>query len=257
MDKELFKQACDRVIRKDNKTDLPGGIGTLGEKTLHSVLKLYIEPDASRHEIKVAGFVADIVSGDRITEIQTRSFNALRDKLTRFLEMSKVTVVYPVARTKWLVWIDEATGEVTKRRRSPKIGMPYEVFYELYQIKKLLAHPNLTVAVLLLELEEYRTLDGWSLDKKKGSTRYDRIPVDIAEELFIGGPEDYGKLIPPSLGAEFTVKDFRKASGLSLYVSGQAVNVLYSVGAVVRTGKKGNAYVYARKGHYHDADYIQ
>jgi hypothetical protein len=235
------------VIRKDSETDLPGGIGTLGEKTLHSVLKLYMEPDTSRHEIRVAGFVADIVSGDRIVEIQTRSFNALRDKLARFLAQTEVTIVYPVAQTKWLLWIDEATGELTKRRKSPKIGMPYEVFYELYRIKSLLTHPNLTIAVLLLELEEYRFLNGWSRDKKKGSSRYDRIPIDIAEELFIRGPDGYGKLIPPSLSADFTVKAFKAASGLSLYASGQALNVLYSVGAVVRTGKKGNAYVYARK----------
>jgi hypothetical protein len=244
MNKELFHQACNRVM---NKESLPsGGIGTLGEKTLHSVLKQYYEPDTACHEIKIGRYVADIVNENGVIEIQTRSFIALRQKLACFLEQSDVTVVYPVARTKWLFWIDEATGEVTKKRRSPKLGQPYEIFYELYQIRSLLAHPRLRLCVVLLELEEYRTLNGWSRDKKKGSTRYDRIPVDITGELCINTLSDYAKLIPEGLPDSLTVKDFKAASGLSLYASGLALSVLHTVGAVVRTGKKGNAYVYER-----------
>ncbi len=211
-------------------------------------MKLYFEPDQSRHEIKVGRYLADIGADDGVIEIQTRHFAALRQKLAYYLERTDVTVVYPVARTKWLLWISEATGEVTKKRRSPKLGQPYEIFYELYQIRTLLQHPRLRLCVVLLELEEYRTLNGWSRDKKKGSTRYDRIPVDIAEELYIGGPEDYLKLIPETLGSSFTVKDFKAASGLSLYASGLALSVLHTVGAAARTGKRGNAYVYERKG---------
>jgi hypothetical protein len=245
MDKGLFRQACGKVLNKENL--LSGGIGTLGEKTLHSVLKNYFEQEQSRHEIKVGRYVADIVTENGIIEIQTRQFSALRQKLACFLEQSDVTVVYPVAQTKWLLWIDEATGEITKKRRSPKLGQPYEIFYELYQIRTLLEHPRLRLCIVLLELEEYRTLNGWSRDKKKGSTRYDRIPVDIADEVCIDGPDDYIKLIPEALESSFTVKDFKSASGLSLYASGLALNVLHSVGVVVRTGKKGNAYVYERR----------
>lgn len=244
MDKARFKQACDKVINRGNPS--PGGIGTLGEKTLHSVLKNYLEPDEARHEVSVGRYVADIAAENGIVEIQTRRFNALRQKLAFFLEQSDVTVVYPVAETKWLIWIDEATGEVTKRRKSPKTGKPYEVFYELYSIRGLLRHPRLRLRIVMLELEEYRTLNGWSRDKRKGSTRYDRIPVDIAGELFINSADDYIKLIPEDLGNCFTVKDFKKATGLSLHAAGLALNVLHSVGAVVRTGKKGNAYVYER-----------
>lgn len=246
MDKELFTEACDRIIH-NKESYLSKGIGTLGEKTLHSVLKYYFEPDENRHEIKTAGFVADIATGNGITEIQTRQFIALRKKLECFLDQTEVTIVYPVAQTKWLLWIDETTGEVTKKRRSPKTGQPCEVFYELYQIRNMLSHPRLHLCIVLLELEEYRTLNGWSRDKKKGSTRYDRIPINIAEELYINNVDDYIKLIPETLKDSFTVKDFKAASGLSLNASGRALNVLYTVGAVVRTGKSGNAYVYARR----------
>lgn len=37
------------------------GIGTLGERSLHAVLKYWIEPDERRHEVKLpCGLVADI-----------------------------------------------------------------------------------------------------------------------------------------------------------------------------------------------------
>ena len=248
MDKALFFEACDLILSRDRETARQGGIGTLGEKTLHAVLKHYCEPDRRRHEIPVSGFVADIVSDSGIIEIQTRQFSKLRRKLECFLAQTDVTVVYPVARTKWLLWIDEATGAVTKKRKSPKVGQPHEALYELYQIRSLLTHPGLTLRIVLLELEEYRYLDGWSKDKKKGSTRCDRIPVDISGEVLLQSPADYAGLIPAALGGSFTVKDFKTASGLSLYASGLGLSVLNTVGAVVRTGKKGNAYVYERAG---------
>jgi hypothetical protein len=245
MDKKLFGEACERTIT-NKAACLSKGIGTLGEKTLHSVLKNYFGPDTACQERPLAGFVADILTDNGVVEIQTQNFDQLRKKLERFLELTDVTVVYPVARTKWLVWIDESTGETTKKRRSPKTGRPCEALYELYKIRSLLSSPRLRFCIVLLDLEEYRLLNGWSRDRKKGSERYDRIPVDIAGEVWIGGPRDYDKLIPEELKGDFTVKDFKKASGLSPYASGLALSVLYTVGAVVRTGKKGNAYVYER-----------
>ena len=246
MDQELFRQAVGRVPAAGGGERTPSGIGTLGEKTLHAVLKHYFEPDTARHEQPVAGYVADIVSDSRVTEIQTRNFDQLQRKLSCFLALTDVTVVYPVAQTKWLVWIDEATGEVTKKRRSPKTGKPYEVFRELYRIRQLLCHPRLSICVVLLELEEYRLLNGWSRDKKKGSSRYDRIPVTIEGDLTLSCPADYATLIPPTLGRNFNSQDFKSASGLTLPAAQTALNVLYAVGAVRRTGKRGNAFVYER-----------
>ncbi|MCL2509240.1 MAG: hypothetical protein FWF05_08705 [Oscillospiraceae bacterium] len=240
MDKELFYQACEKV---KNNSRTPNGIGTLGEKTLHAVLKHYFEPYAGSHEVKIEKYIADIVGENGIIEIQTGGFDKLRNKLTSFLEVSSVTVVYPVASTKWLVWIDES-GELTKRRKSPKKGNPCEIFFELYKIKPLLSHENLRLCVVMLDVEEYRVLDGWSKDKKKGSSRYERIPVGIVDEIHINGVSDYKRLIPENLPGEFTVRDFKKASGTSLRGAGLALNVLNDVGAVRREGKIGNAFVY-------------
>ncbi len=69
MDKQQFINACDKVIVNNKRSFPPGGIGTLGEKTLHSVLKNYFEPDESRHEVKIANYVADIAAENSIIEI--------------------------------------------------------------------------------------------------------------------------------------------------------------------------------------------
>jgi len=244
MDKLEFMQACDKVI---NIEKVRSGIGTLSEKTLHAVLKLYFEPDEGKHEIKVGSLVADIVNDTGIIEIQTRSFDKLRKKLEAFLLVSSVTVVYPIANAKWLLWIDKNTGEITKKRKSPKKGTPYEALYELYKIKALLPKDNLKLCIVMLDIEEYRYLNGWSEDGKKGSSRCDRIPIDIAAEIHIESIADYMKFIPEELPMQFTTKDYKKATGLSLSNAQTALNVLNYVSAVNRVGKKGNMYLYEKK----------
>jgi hypothetical protein len=243
MDKQLFLQACDEVIGQQQGLN---GIGTLGEKTLHSVLKSYYSPDHINHEIKVCGFVADICTGNEIIEIQTRSFDRLRRKLDAFLSFAPVTIVYPIHNTKWIRWVNPQTGEISPPRKSPKPGTPYQIFPELYKIKQYLLNPNLRIKIVMINLEEYRFLDGWSQDKKRGSTRSDRIPIELIYELEIEDKKGYQLLIPDRLDSEFTVKDYKKISGLSHTGAQTAVHVLNYVGAIQQIGKKGRAYLYSR-----------
>lgn len=220
------------------------GIGTLGEKTLHSVLKNYYEEHTENHEIKVGGYVADIVGENGIIEIQTRNFDKLRKKLTAFLEVCDVTIVYPVAQIKWLCWVDTKSGEITKKRKSNKKGIPHEIFHELYKIKEFLDNPRLKIIICMLELEEYRLLNGWSEDRKKGSTRSERIPVEIIDEIIIENIIDYKRLIPEGLTSGFSAKDFSMLTKLSINRAQTALNILNHVHAVNRISKKGNAYIY-------------
>ncbi len=243
MDKQLFLQACDEIIGQQQGLN---GIGTLGEKTVHSVLKYYLSPELLNHEIKVGGFVADICTGNEIIEIQTRNFDKLRRKLQAFLAFAPVTIAYPIPSTKWIRWVNPQTGEISPRRKSPKTGKPYSIFPELYKIKEYLIDPNLRIKILMIDLEEYRLLNGWSEDKKKGSTRSDRIPTELVEEFIIDDRDDYQQLIPEQLEEEFTVKDYKKASGVTLKVSQVALHVLNYVGAIEKAGKKGRSFVYRR-----------
>ena len=56
-DYEAFVNAKDKIIGKAHNNK---GIGTLSEKTLHAVLKLYYEPDEDKHEVAMSGYYADI-----------------------------------------------------------------------------------------------------------------------------------------------------------------------------------------------------
>ena len=84
----------------------------------------------------------------------------------------------------------------------------------------------------------------WSKDKKKGSSRYDRIPTQLVNEVEINCLEDYMQFVPYELDGEFTVKEFAKAAHIPAKLAGIVVNILYYIGTIDRTGKTGNSYLY-------------
>lgn len=240
-DTEAFEAAKKKIIGVDRQRI---GIGTLSEKTIHAILKNYYQPDEDKQEMPIENFVADIYSDGEIIEIQTRQFNRMRDKLKAFLPLYPVTIVYPIPREKWLVWIDEESGELSKKRKSPVKGNPYMAFPELYKIKMFLKDPNIRLKLVFLDIEEYRLLNGWSRDRKKGSSRYDRIPTELVEEIDINCIRDYMQFVPYELEGEFTSKEFAKAAHISVPLAQTVLNILYYVGTVTRTGKRGNQILY-------------
>lgn len=241
IDEMRFEMAKNRIIGIERERQ---GIGTLSEKTVHAVLKNYYAPDTDMHEIPIENFVADIFTGSEIIEIQTRSFNAMRRKLETFLKLYPVTIVYPIPHIKWLSWIDEESGETLPKRKSPKKGNPYQAFAELYKIRPYLTDSNLKFRFALIDIEEYRLLNGWSRDKKKGSERYDRIPVAFVEEVCIDRREDYMQFVPFEIAEPFTTKDFAKCAKIPVRLAGIVLLILTDLEIVERTGKQGNSYLY-------------
>lgn len=240
-DQMAFEDARKKIIGVDRQRL---SIGTLSEKTVHAILKNYYEPDEDKQEIPIDNYVADIYADGEIIEIQTRQLNKLRGKLSAFLPLYPVTVVYPIPREKWLIWIDEESGELSKKRKSPIKGNPYLAFPELYKIKMFLKNPNLRLRLVLLDIEEYRLLNGWSRDKKKGSSRFDRIPVALAEEVEINCLKDYMQFVPYELEGSFTSKEFAKAAHIPVSLAQTVLNILYHVETVTRVGKEGSQYLY-------------
>ena len=243
MDKKRFEEIRDAAVSSGREGR---SIGTYKEKTLHAILKDYYAPDKSMQEISVDGYVADIYTGQEIIEIQTANFNKMRAKLNCFLPNYPVTVVYPIARIKYLSWIDEATGECSKPRKSPVKGSVYRAFVELYKIKSILSQENLCLCFPLLAVEEYRLLNGWSQDKKKGSCRYDWIPRALLDEIRLEKPEDYLRLIPENLPEPFTALEFGKAVGEKKQIAGIVLHVLNYLNVLERCENRGRFYTYRR-----------
>lgn len=245
MDIEYFDLSRNLVLQR-RETAL-GGIGTLGEKTVHSTLKQYLSGDLSNQEIKIGKYYADVLADGHIFEIQTRQFHKLRSKLEFFLEEYPVTVVYPVTNYNFLRWVTPDTGEITPPKKSTRRGNPLQVFTELYQIRSFLSHPNFSLKIIQMDMEEYRLLDGYGKDKKKHATKCDKFPLKLIAEYDIETRKDYMLLLPPELPDTFTAKDFAKTAKIPLGPAQTALLLLTELEIVMRTGKRGNAYIYELK----------
>ena len=235
MDKESFERAKLKVLLKQND---PHGFGTLQEKTVHAVMKLAYEPDEDFHEVPVEGYIADIYRDGHITEIQNGNFGKLRPKLTAFLPLYPVTVVLPIPHFKWLIWMDEESGELSEKHKSPVTGNAYHAFPELYKIKTFLKEPNLSFAFPLIDMDEYRLLNGWSRNKKRGSSR------SLFDEIRVERTEDFMQFVPIDLQEPFTVTDFAKAAGIKRELAAEAVPILMYLDILKREGKRGREYLY-------------
>ncbi|MBQ8288587.1 MAG: hypothetical protein IJX76_07445 [Clostridia bacterium] len=220
------------------------GIGTLGEKTLHAVLKHFYQPDPAFHEQKIGSYFADIAKDGEIIEIQTRGLYRLKKKITAFLQKGyAVTVVHPVPRTRWIYWID-GEGNLSNRRKSPKTGHPFAAAPELASLDELVGTPGLTFVVLLLDVEDFRNLDGWGKDGKRGSTRFERMPVTYVEEIRLYEPEDWRRVFPDGLSSPFTAAQFYKKGGYPSRGGYYALKLFEKLGLVRRAGTKGKAFLY-------------
>ncbi|MCL2718234.1 MAG: hypothetical protein FWE14_05585 [Lachnospiraceae bacterium] len=241
MDEQRFNSAKEKIIGVNRERH---GIGTQSEKTVHAVLKHYYAPDEDMHEIYIDSFIADIYTGREIIEIQTSQMNRMRGKLASFLPQYPVTIVHPVPNQKWLSWVDKETGECSKLRKTPKTGSIYHVFEELYRIKYFLNHENIRLCFPFIDIEEYRLLNGWSYDKKRGSHRFDRIPVALCDEVRIDCKEDYLQFIPYDLPEPFTSRDLAKAVKVNGKYAWFTLNILHHLGVVEQVGKKGRCFLY-------------
>ncbi|BBF44629.1 hypothetical protein lbkm_3355 [Lachnospiraceae bacterium KM106-2] len=234
------------ATKEKQEREEKNGIGTYKEKTVHAVLKQYYEPDEAYQEQRIGGYVADICRDGHIIEIQTRSFYRLKDKLEAFLALGDVTVVYPIPYMKWVIWLKDAQSkEEVSRRKSPKKGSVYDVMRELYGIKTYLSHPNFHLKLVLLNMEEYRLLNGWSHDRKRGSKRFDRIPLEIVNEITLNETADYVMLLPPELEEVFTTTDYSKAAKITIKNARTALHILAYLGVIKKVGKKGNTILYS------------
>ena len=238
-----FQAARSAVLSESIAWD---GIGTLSEKSLHKMLKLYLEPNIENHEVAYMGSIVDIKTAEGIFEVQTRGYEKLVPKLRRILPTSPVTVVCPLAHEKYMRWLDRETGEMTERRKSPKRENAFDAFRMLFGIRELITHPNLHVRLVYMQVEDFRALDGWDKTRKRGSNRVERIPTRIIREEVISTPLDYLAYLPETIGAEFTAPEFSRAIKRTSRYTFYVLKLLVATGAVREVGKRGRATLYAK-----------
>ena len=222
-------------------------IGTLRETALHAALKQWYARPGDHLEVKVDGYIADILREDVIVEIQTHNFAALKRKLTRLLEQHCVHLVYPIAQDKWIVRI-AADGETPlSRRKSPHHGSPSDVFLELVSFPELVAHPNFSLEVLMIHEEELRQSRAtrrpgrWARDWQVS----DRRLIQVADRIAFVAPRDFRRFIPDTLPQPFTSRDLATALNRPLAVTQKMTYCLRKMGTLAQAGKHGRAQLYA------------
>lgn len=222
------------------------GIGQLRESSLHAALKDHFVQDGDLVEHEIEGYVIDIVRGDTLIEIQTSTFHALRKKLPALLETYQIQLIYPVAVNKWIVRLDEATGEVLNRRKSPRKGRPEDVFAELRAFPWLAVHPSLTLCIALTDQDEIQVNDGKGSWRRKGWSITDRrlLSVNTVDEYYT--LSDYQRFIPAELPDPFTVKELASSLRLRDRLAGRMAYCLREMDAIYQVGKRGKAYLYTR-----------
>lgn len=172
----------------------------------------------------------------------------LREKLEYYLlEGYKVKVVYPIPHIKWLSWIDPDTGEASPKHRSPKTGSFYDCFWELYNIKYFLDWDNLSVELMLIDVMDYKNLNGYGKRRKRRATRQERIPTALYDTLILNSPKDYLKLVPDELPEIFTKDEYAKATKLSPEMAYSGLNILQYLEVVELAGKDGRKKLYRRR----------
>ncbi len=220
-------------------------INTLNEKPLHAALKEWYSRSGDRVEVNVDGYLIDIVRKNQLIEIQTQSLFSLKKKLTALVKKHRVRVVLPIAIEKWIIRVER--DEVTQlgRRKSPRRGSLYDMFLELVSIPRLMAHPNLSLEVLLIQEEVVRKFNGSRGWWRKGWVIVERRLLDVLERHTFGDLEDFEFFVPTSLEETFTTADIADVHDIPRWLAQKIAYCLREMHVIVPVGKNGNAIVYA------------
>lgn len=192
---------------------------------------------------RARGFVADVLCGDDIFEIQTGSLYPLRDKIEFYLSRTEynVTVIHPLAVKKRVTYLSPVDAHVVRRVNSPKHERAVDMVAELYSLLPFLGNPRLRIRALMLEVEEFRIQNKRG---RHGAIRYEKIPTRLLDILDFNAPADYLPHFPAMLPSEFTASEFGRAAGLRGMDVYSALKVFVAMGLAAPYGKRGRAATY-------------
>lgn len=234
-----------RAIFSDSALESKEGIGGLREKTLHRVLKTYLEPDSTYHEVLVLGKVADICRDGHIYEIQRASFSHLVPKLALYLGRYSVDIVHPIVAKKRIKWIDTDCGEISEGGRYFSYHSIYDTGRELFAISEFLLCEGLRVVLPFVKCDEYRYLDGKGKGGRIKASKIEMMPIDLLDQITLSKKEDYLIFLPEDLADGFTADEYKRKNKSRSRYSYYCLRLLLSLG-LLRREKEGRSYRYFR-----------
>lgn len=222
------------------------GINTYNEKSLHAALKQWYAQPGDQMEIRVDGYIIDLVRGDLLVEFQTGSFSALKRKLAVLTERHPVRLVFPIPIEKWIILRVDGSPALERRRKSPKRGRLEHVFAQLVYIPDLILRENFSLEIVLTREEEVRRAVEKKHRRHKGWVLEDRRLLAVAEQHVFNSVAELACLLPGTLDETFTVRDVAKAARQPVWLAQKMIYCLRAMGAVRAEGKRGRANLYVR-----------
>ena len=214
-------------------------IGVLREGPLHRELKALLAAPGDAFEVKVDGYVIDLMRADgELVEIQTGSFSPLRRKLDALLDRHSVRIVHPIPAQRRIVRVD-SDGEVLSTKASPKKPTAATIFEGLVSFPTLLDHPNLTIEVLLTKEDHIRKpapVRGRRYLRDPGERRL----TQVLDRIELRTPSDAAKLIP-AFDGPFTTKELAKAMRVPLGLAQKTAHCLRALDVLEPAGMRGRA----------------
>lgn len=216
------------------------------ETSLHRQLKeIYADKDAQL-EVPLGDYRIDVICDNELIEIQHGSLAAIRDKIQNLTHDHRVLVVKPIIASKKLIHQDKKAGKVLSRRMSPKRGTILTLFDELVYFTRAFPHPNLTLEVALVHVEEWR-FPGHGRRRRKRENDFeveDRKLVKIDETHRFRTGADLIALLPRNLPQPFHTGHVAEAMDIDRWIAQRIIYCLREMGAAEVVGKQRNALLY-------------
>jgi hypothetical protein len=218
------------------------------ETTLHRQLKALYAGAGALTEQRLAGYRIDAIRNGELIEIQHGGLAAIRVKIAKLLVEHQVLVVKPLVARKHLIKLAKRGGRELSRRLSPKQANLLDVFHELVYFTRVFPHPNLTLHVPLVEIEE-RRYPGHG--RRRRWRRDDHIVEDqrlltVQAVHTFRTANDLLNLLPAQLPRQFHTGHIADALGISRWVAQRIAYCLRQMGAANICGKSGNAVLYRK-----------
>jgi hypothetical protein len=216
------------------------------ETSLHRELKSLYADEEARFEVPLGRYRIDVISGDRLIEVQHGSLAAIRDKIRTLVGEHDVTVVKPIVVRKRLIKLSKKGGRVKSQRLSPKRGQLLDLFDELVYFTRAFPHPRLTLEVPLVDIEELRypghgRRRRW---RKNDFVVEDQRLVEVHETHTLRTRQDLIGLVPEGLPNPFHTGHLAEALEVKRWIAQRIAYCFRKMGAAAQVGKEGNALLY-------------
>ncbi len=221
------------------------GIGVLREGPLHAAVKAALAQPGDRLEVPVGRYVIDLVRADgELVEVQTAGFGPLGPKLDALLDEHRVRIVHPVPAQRRIVRLDEH-GEVLSSRRSPRKAGVADIFDKLVTFPSLLAHPNLTIEVLLTHEDHVRGVAPVTTRRRTRDSGERRL-VAVLDRVQLGSPADVLRALPALPDEPFSTRELATLLGCPLMLAQRTAYCLRLMELIEPAGKRGRTPLHRR-----------